>query len=61
MDQMTKGLEEAKAALAKAKDEYAMYYNCQCEPAAVFASRDKVWLHGSNITVVVTNLFGSAR
>jgi hypothetical protein len=26
-DQMAKGLEEAKAALAKAKDEYTMYYN----------------------------------
>jgi hypothetical protein len=27
MDQMVKGLEEAKAALAKVKDEYTMYYN----------------------------------
>src|SRR5499426_2824538 len=26
-DHMAKGLEEAKAALAKAKDEYTMYYN----------------------------------
>jgi hypothetical protein len=27
------GIEKAKAALTKAKDEYAMYYNCQREPA----------------------------
>jgi hypothetical protein len=26
-DQMGQGLEEAKAALTKAKDEYMMYYN----------------------------------
>jgi transposase InsO family protein len=27
-DRMAKGLEEAKLAITKAKDEYAMYYNC---------------------------------
>jgi hypothetical protein len=44
------GIEEAKAALTKAKDEYTMYYNCRCEPAPVFAPGDRVWLDGSDIT-----------
>jgi hypothetical protein len=44
------GIEEVKAALTKVKDEYAMYYNCQCEPALVFTPGDRVWLDGSNIT-----------
>jgi hypothetical protein len=43
------GIEEAKAALTKVKDEYAMYYNRRREPAAVFAPGDKVWLDGSDI------------
>jgi hypothetical protein len=47
---MTLGIEEAKAALTKAKDEYAMYYNRRHEPALVFALGDKVWLDGSYIT-----------
>jgi hypothetical protein len=36
------GIEEAKAALTKVKDEYAMYYNRRCKPAPVFAPGDKV-------------------
>jgi hypothetical protein len=44
---MSQGLEEEKVALTKAKDEYVMYYNHQCEPAPVFAPGDKVWLDGS--------------
>jgi hypothetical protein len=47
---MVKGLEEAKAALIKAKNEYIMYYNHQHEPAPVFTPGDKVWLDGSDIT-----------
>jgi hypothetical protein len=47
------GIEEAKSALTKVKDEYTMYYNCRREPALVFAPGDRVWLDGSNIT---TNL-----
>jgi hypothetical protein len=43
-------IEEAKAALTKAKDEYTMYYNRRCEPAPVFAPGDRVWLDGSDIT-----------
>jgi hypothetical protein len=43
------GIQEAKVVLTKAKDEYAMYYNCQREPAPVFTPGDKVWLDGSDI------------
>jgi hypothetical protein len=46
---MAQGLEEAKSAIAKAKDEYAMYYNRRREPAPVFKPGDKVWLDGSDI------------
>jgi hypothetical protein len=49
-ERMALGIEEAKAALTKAKDEYTMYYNRQREPAPVFAPGDKVWLDGSGIT-----------
>jgi hypothetical protein len=48
-DYMALGIEEAKAALTKAKDKYTMYYNHRCEPAPVFAPGDKVWLDGSDI------------
>jgi hypothetical protein len=47
--EMAKGLEEAKAALTKAKDEYAMYYNRRRIPAPVFAVGDMVWLDSSDI------------
>jgi hypothetical protein len=46
---MAQGLEEAKAALTKAKDKYAMYYNHRHEPAPVFTPGDRVWLDGSDI------------
>jgi hypothetical protein len=48
-ERMALGIEEAKAALTKAKDEYSMYYNRRREPAPVFAPGDKVWLDGSDI------------
>jgi hypothetical protein len=48
-DRMALGMEEAKAALVKAKDEHTMFYNRRCEPALVFAPGDKVWLDGSDI------------
>jgi hypothetical protein len=48
-ERMAQGLEEAKSAIAKVKDEYAMYYNCRCEPALVFKPGDRVWLEGSDI------------
>jgi hypothetical protein len=43
------GIEEAKVALTKAKDEYAMFYNRRCEPALVYAPGDRVWLDRSDI------------
>jgi hypothetical protein len=46
---MAQGLEEAKSAIAKAKDEYAMFYNHRREPAPIFKPGDKVWLDGSDI------------
>jgi hypothetical protein len=46
---MALGIEEAKVALTKAKDEYTMYYNCRHEPAPVFTPGDKVWLDRSDI------------
>jgi transposase InsO family protein len=48
-EHMALGIEKAKAALTKVKDEYAMYYNRRREPAPVFAPGDKVWLDGSDI------------
>jgi hypothetical protein len=47
---MAQGLEEARSAIAKAKDEYAMYYNHRREPALIFKPGDRVWLDGSDIT-----------
>jgi hypothetical protein len=58
VEHMALGIEEAKVALTKAKDEYAIYYNFQCEPAPVFAPGDRVWLDGSDIaTIRATLLF----
>jgi hypothetical protein len=48
-EHMAQGLEEARSAIAKAKDEYAMYYNRRREPAPIFKPGDKVWLDGSDI------------
>jgi hypothetical protein len=48
-EHMAQALEESKAALTKAKDEYAMYYNRRREPALVFTQGDRVWLDGSDI------------
>jgi transposase InsO family protein len=48
-DRMALGIEEAKLALTKAKDEYAMYYNQHWEPAPVFTQGDRVWLDRSDI------------
>jgi transposase InsO family protein len=48
-ERMALGIEEAKTALTKAKDEYSMYYNHRREPAPVFAPGDRVSLDGSDI------------
>jgi hypothetical protein len=49
VERIARGIEEAKAALTKAKDEHAMFYNHRHEPAPVYAPGDRVWLDGSDI------------
>jgi hypothetical protein len=49
VEHMAQGLEEARSAIAQAKDEYTMYYNRRREPAPIFKSGDRVWLDGSDI------------
>jgi hypothetical protein len=49
MEHMAQGLEEARSAIAKAKDEYTMYYNRQQEPGPVFKPGDRVWMDGRDI------------
>jgi hypothetical protein len=44
VDRIALGIEEAKAAFTKVKDEYAMFYNRRHEPAPIFAPGDRVWL-----------------
>jgi len=48
-DRMAKSLEEAKAALVKAKDEMAKYYDRRREPTPVFQPGDRVYLDASDI------------
>ena len=48
-DWMKSTLEEARSALAKAKDDIARYYNQRCAPAPTFAPGDKVYLDSSDI------------
>jgi len=48
-DRMTDSLEEAKAALAKSKDDMALYYNRKRTPAQEFKVGDMVFLDASNI------------
>src|ERR1700733_1281847 len=48
-DRMAKGLEEAKAALTKAKEEYTLYYNRRRSPAPEFKAGDMVYLNASDI------------
>jgi hypothetical protein len=49
VERIARGIEEAKAALTKAKDKHAMFYNRRREPAPVYAPGDRVWLDGSDI------------
>jgi hypothetical protein len=49
VDRMAKGVEEAKAVLAKAKDKYAMYYNRYRTPAPKLKPGNRVWLDVSDI------------
>ena len=48
-DCMQTSLEEAQAALSKAQVEYALYYNCRCDPAPTFKPGDWVLLDVSDI------------
>ena len=48
-DRMTDTLEEAKAALAKSKDDMALYYNRKRTPAPEFKAGDMVFLDASDI------------
>jgi len=48
-DWMTDTLEEAKAALAKSKDDMALYYNRKCSPALEFKAGNMVFLDASDI------------
>jgi hypothetical protein len=49
MERIALGIEDAKVALTKAKDEYTMYYNHRHERSPVFAPGDRVWLDRSDI------------
>jgi hypothetical protein len=42
-------LEEAKAVLAKSKDDMAKYYDRKRTPSPDYKPRDKVYLNASNI------------
>src|SRR5215469_18650159 len=48
-DRMARALEEAKAALAKAKDDMARYYDRRRVPAPSYKVGDKVYLDASDI------------
>jgi hypothetical protein len=48
-DQMASTLEEAKLALAKAKNDMAQYYNCCHTPAPVYKIGDMVYLNCQDI------------
>ena len=50
VDKMKVAQEEAKAALVKAKDDMAQYYNCSCTPALKYQPGDHVYLDASDIT-----------
>jgi hypothetical protein len=46
---MSKGLEEAKSALSKAKDKYTLYYNHRREPTLELQPGDLVWVDATDI------------
>ena len=47
---MKLALEEAKAALTKAKDDMACYYNQRCLPTLAYKPGDLVYLDTSDIS-----------
>src|SRR6267378_5881085 len=48
-DRMKSTLEEAKSAMAKAKDDMARYYNQRRTPTPVYGPSNRVYLDASNI------------
>jgi hypothetical protein len=46
---IAQGIEEAKVALTKVKDEHTMFYNRRHEPTPVYTPGDRVQLDGSDI------------
>jgi hypothetical protein len=48
-DHMARGLEEARVAFTKAKDEYVLYYNRCRTPAPKLKPSDLVWIDNSDI------------
>ena len=54
-EQMEDALKEAKAALAKSKDDMAKYYDQRRTPAPDYQPRDKVYLDASNIHTTRTS------
>jgi len=60
-DRMKNTLEEAKSALAKAKDDMARYYNQRRAPAPTFAPGDKVYLDSSDIQTTRPSMKPSHR
>ena len=60
-DRMTDTLEEAKAALAKLKDDMKLYYNRKCTPAPEFKAGDMVFLDASDIQTTRPSLKLSHR
>ena len=60
-DRMNNTLEEAKSALAKAKDDMARYYNQRRAPAPTFAPGDKVYLDSSDIQTTRPSMKPSHR
>jgi hypothetical protein len=49
-DRMMSSLDEARAALAKLKEDMAWYYNQRRTPAPKFAVGEKVFLDATNIS-----------
>jgi hypothetical protein len=47
---MKAAVEEAKAAISKAQEEYALYYNRRRTPAPIFAKGDRVFLDSTDIS-----------
>ena len=52
VEKMRMAQEEAKAALTKAKDDMACYYNCGCTPAPKYQPGDRVYLDALDITTI---------